>query len=135
MSLIPIDETCVITQGQDGVLKVTLDAAHTGTSWLLTVAENPDYVDDVALPDFLVKDKEYDTASWSAVLTSSTTDGTLHVPASSVVAMTFTDDQTDLLTGAGPGRYIVDVWCVDAGNEAPVYGPVWLIVLPPARRI
>ena len=138
MSLIPIDEDAVLTVGQDAVWKVNLEGTTTGTNWLLTVAENPNATGpggDVALPDFLMELKEFDTSSWEAVFTSSATDATLHDPAvDGVVAMTITDTMTDLLVGSGPGRYILDVFCTDDGAERPVYGPVWLVVLPPARR-
>ena len=138
MSLIPIDEDAVLTVGQDAVWKVNLEGTTTGTNWLLTVAENPNATGpggDVALPDFLMELKEFDTSDWEAVFTSSTTDATHHDPdGAGYVAITITDAMTDLLVGSGPGRYILDVFCTDDGAERPVYGPVWLVVLPPARR-
>jgi hypothetical protein len=116
---------------------VELEEATTGTAWLLTVAENPDATGpggDVALPDFLMENKEFDTSGWSAVFSTSATNVTHHNPAGGFVAMTITDAMTDLLVGSGPGRFILDVFCTDDGSERPVYGPVWLVVLPPARR-
>ena len=135
MSLIALDDAAVLAVGQDAVWKITLSTGvSTGTAWKLTVAENPDHARDVRLPEFMLAEKEYDTAGWSAVFSVTTTDPLLHAPASGVVAMVIAAAQAALLTGSGPGRYALDVWREDGGSAAPVYGPVWLTVLPPARR-
>jgi hypothetical protein len=138
VGIIEIDEDAVITQGQDAVWKVVLDAPTTGTSWRLTVAENPNHLADLTLPEFLMalpQPRFVDTTDWVAVFSTTATDATLHDPdGAGVVAMAIADTEADLLTGAGPGRFVLDVWCVDDGSERPCYGPVWLSVRPPARR-